>query len=148
MTSLPPFAPRLDERLSAEFLAHTLALLPFSFRQDRAILSALALRFEKPEPPRDPDLPLLPKKVYPRPEASLVEATVRAMVPPPPVEGFTGRKAELDQAVLSIMACRPPLITGESGAGKTALLRQIAADPRIRKAFKHVWWLDDMDDAG
>src|SRR3954464_2970546 len=110
MTSLPPFAPQLDERLSAEFLAHTLALLPFSFRQDQAILSAMALRFDKPEPPRDPDLPLLPKKVYPRPEASLVEATVRAMVPPPPLEDFTGRKAELDQAVLSLLSGRPAVI--------------------------------------
>ncbi len=93
MTRLPRFTAHLDERLAAEFLAHALALLSMPLSQDDAILSASALRFRRPEPPRDLDLPLLPAKVYPRPEASLVEATMRAMVPPPPIEGFTGRKA-------------------------------------------------------
>ncbi|MEP7285042.1 MAG: tetratricopeptide repeat protein [Chloroflexota bacterium] len=148
MIRLPQFVPHLDERLAAEFLAHSLTLLPVPLRQDTAIVSESVLRFERPEPPRDPDLPLLPTKVYPRPEASLMEATVRAMVPPPPIAGFVGRKTELDQAVLSLLSGRPAVLVGESGTGKTALLRQIAADTRIRKAFKRVWWLDDLEEAG
>ncbi len=148
MARLPEFSPRLDDRLTAEFLAHSLTLLPFSLRQDAAVLDASALRLARPEPPRDPDLPLLPPKVYPRPDMALVEAVVRALLPPAAVDGFTGRKAELDQAVLSLLSDRPVVITGESGAGKTALLRQIAHDSRIRTHFKRVWWLDDLNQAG
>src|SRR5581483_11010973 len=148
MPRLPAFSPQLDERLTAEFLAHSLELLPIPLHQDDAALDAWALRFERPEPPRDPDLPLLPAKIYPRPPIALVEETVRSLIPPPPVEGFIGRKAELDQAVLSLLSERPVVISGEGGSGRTALLRQIAHDPRIRKHFKRIWWLDDLDNAG
>src|SRR5258706_3391465 len=119
--NLPEFSPQLDDRLTAEFLAHTLQLLPFPFRQDDAMLDASALRFDRPEPPRDPDLPLLAPKAYPRPELALIEEAARALVPPPPVEDFAGRKAELDQAVLSLLSERPVIITGKAGTGQTAL---------------------------
>ncbi len=148
MARLPDFQPRLNERLTAEFLAHSLELLPFSLRQPDAMLDASALRFERPEPPRDPDLPLLEPKIYPRPRPELVEAAVRSLVAPPAVDNFVGRKAELDQAVLSLLSERPVVITGASGSGKTALLRQIAHDPRIRKHFKRIWWLGDLEYAG
>ncbi|MCC7450019.1 MAG: tetratricopeptide repeat protein [Anaerolineae bacterium] len=148
MARLPEFSPRLDDRLTAEFLAHSLTLLPFSLRQDAAMLDASALRLVRPEPPRDPDLPLLPPKVYPRPDMALVEAVARSLIPPAAVDGFAGRKAELDQAVLALLADRSVVITGESGTGKTALLRQLAHDTRIRTHFKRVWWLDDLQQAG
>ena len=112
------------------------------------MLDASALRFDRPEPPRDPDLPLLAPKAYPRPELALIEEAARALVPPPPVEDFAGRKAELDQAVLSLLSERPVIITGKAGTGKTALLRQVAHDSRIRKHYKRIWWLDDLDFAG
>src|SRR6476661_4863424 len=99
MARLPEFSPRLDDRLTAEFLTHSLTLLPFSPRQDSAMLDASALRLVRPEPPRDPDLPLLPPKVYPRPDMALVETVARSLLPPAAVDGFTGRKAELDHAV-------------------------------------------------
>src|SRR5262245_56994319 len=101
MTRLPAFSPQVNDSLAEEFLLHSLALLAFSSRQDMRILSAGALRFVRPEPPRDPDLPLLPAKAYPRPEKSLVEATLKAMLPPPAKDGFVGRKTELDQSVLA-----------------------------------------------
>src|SRR4051812_14769855 len=103
MVRLPAFSPRLDDRLSAEFLEHSLTLLPYSTRQDRAMLDAWALRFERPEPPRDPDLPLLEPKTYPRFDTALMEETIRSLLPPPPVEGFVGRKQELDQATMSLL---------------------------------------------
>lgn len=148
MARLPEFSPQLDERLTAEFLAHTLELLPFPLQQDDAMLDASALRFERPELARDPDLPLLAPKTYPRPEATLVEETVRSLVPPPASEPFVGRRAELDQAVLSLIANRPVVLSGENGTGKTTLLRHIAHDPRIRAHFKRIYWLDDLAQAG
>ncbi len=148
MVRLPAFSPRLDDRLSAEFLEHSLTLLPHTTRQNDAMLDAWALRFERPEPPRDPDLPLLEAKTYPRVDSALMEETIRSLLPPPPLEGFIGRKAELDQAVIALLADQPVVITGESGVGKTALLRQLAHDPRLRKQFKRVWWLDDLKNAG
>src|SRR5262249_27960754 len=148
MSVLPRFLPRLDERLTTEFLAHTLALLKFSTRQDDNALDASALRMERPEPPRDPDLPLLPPKTYPRPGSNQIDAALRYLNPPPPVEGMVERKAELDQAVLALLGDHPVLITGVSGSGRTTLLRQIAHDARIRKRFKRIWWLDDLEEAG
>ncbi len=148
MTQLPDFTPALDERLSAEFLSHSLTLLAFPTVPDMRSLDVLAWRFEHPEPPRDPDLPILAAKAYPRPAPALVEATVRAMQPPPSVEGFTGRRAELDQAVMALLNERPVLISGAPGSGKTALLRQLAADSRIRKRFRRIWWLESPRDMG
>lgn len=140
--------PRLSPRQSAEFLALSLALLSYPLRQDDAMLNAAALRLTRPEPPRDLDLPLLPPKRYPRPPAALVEAAVRSLAAPPPVPDFTGRKAELDRAVNALNSGRPVLIGGAHGAGKTALLRQIAHDSRLRQKFARVWWLDDAKHAG
>jgi len=148
MTQLPTFTPALDERLTAEFLALSLTLLAFPPEQDQARLDALAWQLDRPEPPRDPDLPLLPPKDYPRIDPALVEDTIRALQPPPPVAGFSGRRTELDQAVTSLINGRPVVISGESGIGKTALLRQIAADSRIRSRFRRVWWFDSLDAIG
>ncbi len=148
MTRLLPIPPNLDERLSIEFLAHTLDLLPFSIRQDAPILNGSALRMDRPEPPRDLDLPLLAPKSYPRPELSLIEATVRALMPPPPLDAFLGRKSEVDQAANMVLSGRAVVITGARGMGKTALLRQLASDARISKSFKHIWWLDNLENAG
>src|SRR5258708_2910110 len=148
MTRLRPFVPRLNQRLAEEFLAHTAALLDYPIRQDGAIQDAAALRLARPEAPRDPDLPLLAPKEYPRPELSVIEATTHLLVPPPPVEGFVGRKPELDAAVNTLLSGRPVVISGATGIGKTALLRQVANDPRLRKSFKHVWWLDTLENAG
>ena len=53
MTQLPVFTPALDDRLTAEFLAHTLTLLAFPLVQESALLNSLAWRFARPEPPRD-----------------------------------------------------------------------------------------------
>ncbi|HVO42373.1 MAG TPA: hypothetical protein VMT34_07110, partial [Aggregatilineales bacterium] len=148
MNAIPDFTPHLDDRARAEFLALSLELLPYSLRQPDSMLDAWAWRFERPEPPRDPDLPLLPPKAYPRPDAALVELALRSLIPPPVGEGIVGRKAELDQAVLPLLGGHPVVIGGRGGSGKTTLLRQIAHDPRVRKTFRHVWWLDDPDRAG
>jgi tetratricopeptide (TPR) repeat protein len=148
MTSVSDFQPRLDDRLTAEFHALSLALLPLPLRQDAALLDRSALRFTRLEPPRDPDLPLLPAKVYPRLPPALVEQAVRALVPPPPVSDFVGRKAELDRVLNALVSGRPVQITGGAGTGKTALLRQIAHDPRLRGHFRRIWWLDNLDRAG
>src|SRR5258708_36854950 len=107
MTPLPTFLPRLDQRLAEEFLAHTAALLDYPIRQDGAIQNAAALRLARPEAPRDPDLPLLAAKEYPRPELSVIEATTHLLVPPPPVEGFVGRKSCVDAAVTTLLSGRP-----------------------------------------
>ncbi len=148
MTQLPVFTPALDDRLTAEFLAHTLTLLAFPLVQESALLDSLAWRFERPEPPRDPDLPILAPKSYPRPAPALVEATIRALQPPPPVSGFIGRRAELDQAVIALINGQSLRISGSPGSGKTALLRQIAADPRVRKRFRRVWWFNSLTAIG
>lgn len=151
MTQLPEFTPALDDRLSAEFLAHSLSLLAFPVVQDASQVDALAWRFDRPEPPRDPDLPILAPKAYPRPDAALIEATVRAMQPPPPIEsaaGFVGRRAELDQAVSALLNGRSVVIDGASGSGRTTFLRQLAADARLRKRFRRVWWFESTRDMG
>ncbi|MHB8748814.1 MAG: tetratricopeptide repeat protein, partial [Aggregatilineales bacterium] len=152
MTQLPVFTPTLDDRLTAEFLDQSLALLTPPMvvppTQDMAPLNALAWRFERPEPPRDPDLPLLPAKAYPHLAPALVEATIRALQPPPPVTGLVGRRVELDQAVGALFNDRAALLTGGSGIGKTALLRQIGIDPRVRQRFRQVWWFDSLDAVG
>src|SRR5579859_851229 len=127
MTHLPAFTPTLDERLSAEFHDQTLALLAFPLKTDTAVLDALAWQFRL-EPPRDPDLPLLPHKRYPHPDRALIEATLRALQPPPPISGFSGRRTELDRAVGALIGGRSVVIEGEMGIGKSSLLRQIAAD--------------------
>ncbi len=144
MTQLPPFSPALDDRQTAEFLALSLALLAFPLAQDAVLLDALAWQFDSPEPPRDADLPILPPKMYPRLDAALIEATVRALQPPPPppMDGFIGRRTELDAAVIGLLNERPVVIEGALGIGKTTLLRAIAHDPRIRKHFRRVWWID------
>ena len=93
-------------------------------------------------------MPILAPKSYPRPAPALVEATIRALQPAPPVSGFIGRRAELDQAVIALINGQPLLISGSAGSGKTALLRQIAADPRVRKRFRRVWWFDSLTAIG
>ncbi len=147
MTRLPPFSPRLDEGLAAEFMAHTLALLDFPTRQDEGQRDAAIVRFSGPEPQRDPDLPLLTPKVYPKPESSMIEAVQRVLIPPRPIDGLVGRKAETDAAVLTLLSGHPLVVSGGRGTGKTALLRQIANDIRIRQSFKRVWWLDNLENA-
>lgn len=137
----------MTDRQAAEFLAHSLTLLAFPLRQDEDTLNASGLRLNQPELPRDPDLPILLPKTYPRLSGALIESANRSLVPPSPVEDFIGRKAELDQAVLSLLGDRPVVITGGVGSGKTALLRQLAHDSRIRKHFRRIWWLDDLDQA-
>src|SRR5579859_3507518 len=148
MTRLPSFSPLLDEALAAEFMAHSLALLDFPTRQDDSARDATILRFVGPEASRDPDLPLLAHKIYPRPESSIIEAIQRILTPSPVVEGFVGRKAETDSAVQTLLSGRPLVLSGSSGTGKTALLRQIANDPRLRQSYKRVWWLDSLENAG
>jgi len=46
MTRLPQFTPRLDERLAAEFLAHSLALLPIPVRQDMAMIKDIISKLD------------------------------------------------------------------------------------------------------
>ncbi|MCC7206109.1 MAG: hypothetical protein IT323_02310, partial [Anaerolineae bacterium] len=128
MIHLPDFSPHLDDRLTAEFLELSLELLPLSLRQDAAMLDRAALRFTRPEPPRDPDLPLLPPKAYPLVPAALAEAAARSMTPPPAPADIVGRKPELDRAVNALATGRTVAIGGPVGAGKTALLRLIAHD--------------------
>src|SRR5258708_18403311 len=147
MTRLPPFSPLLDEALAAEFMAHTLALLDFPTRQDDTLRDAAILRFMGPEAPRDPDLPLLAAKAYPKPESSFMEAVQGALIPPTPAEGIIGRKAETDAAVQTLLSGRTVVFSGTRGTGRTALLRQLANDIHIRQSFKRVWWLDDLENA-
>jgi len=148
MTNLPEFIPSLDERQSAEFLEHTLTLLAFPIQHDAAAHHALAWRFNAPELPRETDLPLLPAKHYPRIDRAIAEATLKLLLPPPPLPDFTGRRVELDRAVMALLAGRSVAISGTAGIGKTAFLRTIAHDSRIRKQFRRVWWLEDSADMG
>lgn len=136
-----------DERFTAEFLALALQLLPVDTTQPAAAYDRSALRFTQIEPPRDPDLPLLPPKSYPRFEDAQIELAVRLLTPPPPPEGFIGRKTELDQLVSALIAGRSVGITGAPGIGKTTLLRQVAHDNRLRQQFRRVWWLSTLKDA-
>jgi tetratricopeptide (TPR) repeat protein len=148
MTHLPDFTPALTDRLTAELLDQSLTLLAVPLTQDVSRLDTFAWRFSRPEPPRDPDLPLLPAKVYPSIDPLLVEATIKALQPPPPVSMFTGRRAELDRAVGTLLNERAAVITGETGIGKSALLRQLAADPRIKNRFRRVWWFSTIQALG
>jgi len=144
---LPDFTPHLDERLSAEFLACSLALLPISTHQSDDVLDATALRLARPEAPRDPDLPLLPQKNYPRLSESAVESAIRSLQPPPPLADFAGRKAEMDRVVMALQGGHPVVLLGNRSSGKTAVLRALANDPRVRQQFRRIWWLDDLENA-
>ncbi|MBX3065667.1 MAG: tetratricopeptide repeat protein [Anaerolineae bacterium] len=137
-----------DERFTTEFLAHSLALLGYSTEQDAEMYERAALRFTRPEPPRDPDLPLLPDRRYPRYDPTQIEQALQALQPPPlPKREFVGRKAEIEQVSLALVAGRPAVITGSRGIGKSALLLQIAHDQRLRKQFRRIWWLDSLEEA-
>lgn len=136
-----PLTTPTDERFLNEFLALGTRLLDHTSQQDDAILTPAAVRYTRPESQRDPDLPVLPPKVYPRYTAEQVDLVLKAMTPPPPPAGFTGRKLELDQATVALLAGRSVQVLGSEGIGKTTLLRQLAHDSRLRKQFKRVWWL-------
>jgi tetratricopeptide (TPR) repeat protein len=135
-----------DAQFKDEFLSLSVSLLHVNTAQEAALFEASALRFTRPEPPRDPDLPLLPPKRYPRYDAAQAERAISLMQPPPPMPGFIGRRAELEQAVTALLSGRPVVVTGSADIGKTALLSQLAHDPRLRGRFRRVWWLDMADD--
>lgn len=138
-----PTPARLDPRLKAEFLALSAALLDCAPRQAAAGQDAGALRFRPRhiEPPRDLDLPLLTPKNYPRPAPALI-AAARAEVIPPPAPVIAGRRGTLSQATDALLGGQPVALSGERGAGKTALLRNLAHDPRIAARFGRVWWIE------
>lgn len=136
-----------DEAFKAEFLALSLQLLSVNTGQSAALYDGSALRFVRPEPPRDPDLPLLPPKFYPRYDSALAERAILTMQVPPPLPGFIGRRGEIEQVTQVLVSGQSAVITGGADSGKTALLRQLAHEPRLRARFRRIWWLESPANA-
>lgn len=131
----------LDERFLAEFYENSAQLLTISTRLPAALLDAGALQFDRPEPPRPPDLPVLPAKRYPRMAGHAQATILDALRPLPPIAGFTGRKTELDQTISALLLNKQVILTGEARTGRTALIRAAAHDPRITRQFRQVWMI-------
>ncbi|MBE2194690.1 MAG: tetratricopeptide repeat protein [Anaerolinea sp.] len=144
MSPLSVFEPHLDERQKEEFLNLSLGLLSLTPIQSEASLNAGALRFT-PEPPRDPDLPVLPPKHYPRIDPTASAQALSLLTPPRPTSEWVGAAEVLERAVTALLNGRPLRV---SGTGKTTFLRRLAQDQRLLGVFRRVWWLDDLREAG
>lgn len=128
-----------------EFLTLTELLLAFPVEQDQAALDAAPFRLERPEPRPEKLLPPLPSRWYPRPAEAVIEAARASLVPPPRTPVFEGRAQELARVLRPLLSGHPVRVQGESGVGKTALLRHIAAHERTRQRFRRIWWVDQPD---
>lgn len=129
----------LSDHHKAELIAASAALLSYPLTLPESALDDFALTLRRIEPPRERDLPILP----PRPLQRLAPASVeraRAVLQPLPPLPLIGRQAELERAAEALCAGRSVCLNAQ-GIGKTAFLRALAAEPRLRAHFSHVWWL-------
>jgi tetratricopeptide (TPR) repeat protein len=140
--------PALDEAQGAEFLALTLQVLHHTPHLPATLLDSRGWRYIAPEPPRLPDLPLLPRKDYPLITRAQTEAALRRLTLPPAPTSLLGRKTDGDLILAALLKGESVTISGETGIGKTALLLTMAHDARLRTRYRRVWWVDHIEGIG
>ena len=143
--SLPEFTPTLDGFRAEEFLSLTETLLAFPIEQDQAQLDRAPFRLGKPEPRREPPLPPLPPRWYPRPVSAVIEMAREHLKPPPRPALFDGRTNEMARVLRPLLSGHPVRVCGEAGVGKTTLLVSVAGHERTRQRFRRIWWIDQPD---
>jgi len=129
----------LSDHHKAELIAASAALLRYPLQLPESALDVFALTLRRIEPPRERDVPILPPRPSHRLASESVEQARAALQAPPPI-ALIGRQAALERAVEALCAARPVCLDAH-GSGKTAFLRALAAQPRLRTHFEHVWWL-------
>lgn len=143
--SLPDFTPTLEGFRAEEFLSLTETLLAFPIEQDQAQLDRAPFRLGKPEPRREPPLPPLPPRWYPRPVIGVIEVARERLKPPPRPAVFDGRTNEMARVLRPLLSGHPVRVCGEAGVGKTTLLASVAGHERTRQRFRRIWWIDQPD---
>ena len=150
ITELPPFNPRLEDYRAEEFLAHTLMLLEYPIEQDQVGLDNAPFEVQSPPPPPDPLIPLLPHIWYPKATQAILQATPKLVEPARPQQfiGDTALKSA-EQIMRPLLSGQGPIVVkGESGVGKTTMLRYIATHERTRQRFRRIWYMDDPERIG
>ena len=150
ITELPPFTPRLEGYHAEEFLAHTLNLLEFPIEQDQDALDLAPFQVKPPPMPPEPPIATLPHVWFPRPTPGVLHFVPKLLQPQRPIN-FIGEVPQdaAERAMRPLLGGTGPItIRGESGIGKTTMLRYIAAHERTRQRFRRIWYFDAPERVG
>jgi hypothetical protein len=144
ITELPPFNPRLEEFRAEEFLAHSLSLLEYPIEQDQNVLDIAPFQVKPPPMPPEPPIALLPHVWYPKPTPGVLHFVPKLLQAQRPIS-FVGEAADAaaERAMRPLLGGTGPItIRGESGIGKSTMLRYIATHERTKQRFRRIWYFD------